>query len=68
MSIVAPPNQNIDCQPILKYYVAVGAYKPGTVMNFTQSSITSAICDFTGGKTTANVEYTKEGKWVVDLS
>ena len=61
--VVAPPNMNIDCQPILKYYVAVGGYTAGTVMNFSQSSVGSAVCDFTGGYTQAQVTYNADGTW-----
>jgi len=66
--VVAPPNQNIDCQPIMKYYVAVGQYTPGTVMNFSQSSVGSALCDFTGGFTSARVIYNADGTWSVQSS
>jgi hypothetical protein len=59
------PNSNTDCQPILKYYVATGQYTPGSVMNFTQSSATAALCDFTGGYTVANVTLNKDGSWSV---
>ena len=61
--IVASPNNNTDCQPILKYYVQTGTYTPGTVMNFTASSAEAAICDFTGGITTINVSLNADGSW-----
>ncbi len=64
----AQPQNNIDCQPILKYYVSTGNYTPGTVMNFTDSSTKSGVCDFTGGYRTANVEYTSNGGWNVQMS
>jgi hypothetical protein len=64
----ALPQTNIDCQPILIFYVAIGNYVAGTVMNFTSSSQTSAVCDFTSGYTTANVTYTNTGDWKVDMS
>jgi hypothetical protein len=63
--IQASPSANVDCQPILKYYVATGAFTPGTVMNFTQSSTTAATCDFTPGFTVANVTYNNDGTWGV---
>lgn len=59
------PMTNLDCQPILKFYVQTGTYTSGTVMNFTQSSTNSALCDATGGFTTFNVTYTADGKWLV---
>ncbi len=63
--VQASPNSNTDCQPILKYYVATGTYTPGTVMNFTQSSQNSALCDFTGGYTVINVVLNADGTWSV---
>ncbi|MGE7418244.1 hypothetical protein [Methylobacterium tarhaniae] len=63
--VQASPNSNTDCQPILKYYVATGSYTPGTVMNFTQSSQNSALCDFTGGYTVINVTLNNDGTWTV---
>ncbi len=66
--VTAQPNQNIDCQPILKFYVATGSYTPGTVMNFTQSSATAGLCDFTGGYGQANVSLNQDGTWTVSMS
>jgi hypothetical protein len=63
--VVGPPNTNVDCQPILKFYVQTGSYLPGTVMNFTSSSVNSAVCDFTGGKTSIKVVYNTNGTWSV---
>lgn len=65
--VQANPNSNTDCQPILKFYVQTGSYTPGTVMNFTQSSTTAALCDFTGGYTIANVTLNNDGTWSVKL-
>jgi hypothetical protein len=66
--VVAGPQRNIDCQPILKYYVNIGSYQAGTVMNFTQSSDNAALCDFTGGFVQAYVTYTADGGWDVKMS
>jgi len=66
--VVPPPNQNIDYRPILKYYVAVGYFTPGTVINFSHSSVGSAVCDFTGGSTAAQVTYNADGTWSTRLS
>ncbi|KMO10679.1 hypothetical protein [Methylobacterium platani] len=63
--VQAQPNTNTDCQPILKFYVATGSYTPGTVMDFTQSSVSAALCDFTGGRTTINVTLNNDGSWTV---
>ncbi|WP_019645304.1 hypothetical protein [Novispirillum itersonii] len=62
--VEANPASNTDCQPILKYYVQTGQYTPGTVMNFTQSSINAATADFTGGYTTINVTLNPDGTWM----
>ena len=62
------PNQNLDCQPILKYYIQTGSYQAGTVMNFTSSSLTAAFCDATGGETTFDVAYNIDGTWTVTPS
>jgi len=63
--VIADPNSNTDCQPILTYYVATGNYTPGTVMNFTQSSTSAATCDFTGGYTIIDVALGANGSWTV---
>lgn len=64
----AQPLDNIDCQPILAYYVAAGTYTQGIVMDFTASSQQAAVCDFTPGYTTANVTYNNNGTWSVNMS
>lgn len=61
--VQASPMSNVDCQPILKYFVQTGFYTPGTVMNFTQSSVNAALADFTGGHSTCNVTLNPDGTW-----
>jgi hypothetical protein len=63
--VTAQPNSNLDCQPVIKFYVQTGTYTPGTVMNFTSSSINSALCDATPGFSTFNVTYNIDGTWTV---
>jgi hypothetical protein len=63
--VQANPQSNTDCEPILKYYVSTGQYTPGTVMDFTQAAVGSALCDFTGGYTIMDVELGKNGDWAV---
>src|ERR1700754_1858183 len=63
--VTAPPNSNLDCQPVITFYVQTGTYTPGTVMNFTASSINAAVCDATPGYTTFNVSYNVDGTWKV---
>lgn len=65
--VQANPQSNTDCQPVLKFYVQTGSYTPGTVMNFSQSSVHAALCDFTGGYTIANVTLESNGEWNVNL-
>ncbi|TDT50866.1 hypothetical protein DFO53_4594 [Enterobacter sp. AG5470] len=62
------PNQYLDCQPILKFYIQTGAYEAGTVMNFTRSSAAAAPCDATKGENTFDVTYNNDGTWSVDAS
>ncbi|CAN7377978.1 hypothetical protein [Duganella sp. LjRoot269] len=63
--IVAQPNQYVDCQPIMKFYVATGSYTPGTVVNFTSASNVSVVCDATDGSTTFQVSYNRDGTWSI---
>lgn len=63
--IVAQPNQYVDCQPILTFYVQTGTYTPGQVINFTAASNDAAECDTTTGHTTFNVTYNVDGTWAV---
>jgi hypothetical protein len=65
--VQANPMNNIDCQPILKYFVQTGSYTPGNVMNFTQSSVNAALGDFTGGFTVCNVNLQANGNWSTQL-
>ncbi len=66
--IVAEPLQNIDCQPVLQFYVQTGGYTPGTVINFTTSSTNAALCDATTGHVTFKVAYNVDGTWFVTPS
>lgn len=66
--IVAPPGQNIDCQPVLQFYVQTGTFTPGTVINFTTSSTSAALCDATTGHVTFTVAYNVNGTWSVTPS
>ncbi|NOR62185.1 MAG: hypothetical protein GQ535_06800 [Rhodobacteraceae bacterium] len=61
--VQANPQDNADCEPILKYYVSTGQFTPGNVMNFTQAATKSQLCDFTGGYTVIDVELDKNGDW-----
>ena len=63
--VTARPNSNLDCQPIIIFYVQTGTYTAGTVMNFTSSSATAAVCNATPGYSTFNVVYNADGTWSV---
>jgi len=63
--IQAQPLNNIDCQPIVIFYVATGSYQAGQVINFSTSSVGAATCDATTGFTTFNVTYNIDGTWSV---
>lgn len=63
--VTIKPSTNLDCQPVLKFYVQTGDYSAGTVMNFTSSSVNAALCDATEGFTTFNVVYNADGTWTV---
>ncbi|MBW4676767.1 MAG: hypothetical protein KME52_22980 [Desmonostoc geniculatum HA4340-LM1] len=64
--ISAEPSKNIDCQPVVIFYVQSGSYQAGSVINFTSSSVGSATCDTTPGYTTFNVSYNLDGSWTVN--
>ncbi|MFA3780542.1 hypothetical protein [Yersinia sp. 1652 StPb PI] len=66
--INAEPSKNIDCQPVLSFYVQTGTYQAGTVINFSTSSVGSAICDTTQGVTAFNVIYNPQGTWTVSAA
>jgi hypothetical protein len=63
--VLANPTTNLDCQPVLKYYVQTGTFTPGTVMSFTASSIGAGLCDATNGKYNFNVVYGADGQFTV---
>lgn len=64
--VVAQPNQFVDCQPVVVFYVQTGSYTPGQVINFTSASNQAATCDATTGHKTFNVTYNIDGTWTVN--
>ena len=66
--VVAQPNDTLDCQPVLVFYVATGNFTAGTVINFTSASRGSATCDATTGYQTFGVSYNANGTWTVTNS
>lgn len=65
--VSAMPNYLVDCQPVLKFYVQTGSYTPGAVINFSQSSVNAAWCDFTGGFSVINVTLNPDGTWTTQM-
>ncbi|PCH46197.1 MAG: hypothetical protein COC23_04740 [Hyphomicrobiales bacterium] len=65
--VEAYPNTYTDCLPILKFYVQTGTYTPGTVMDFDQSSVDAAECDFTGGHSIIDVTRKNNGTWDTEI-
>ena len=65
--VVARPNLDTDCQPVLKYYVQTGSYTPGSVMDFGRANINAAVCDFTGGHSVIDVTLNANGTWSVQI-
>ena len=61
--VVANPDNDADFQPILKYYVQLGNPHAGAVINFQQSSVNAAVCDFSGGYSAINVTLNRDGTW-----
>jgi hypothetical protein len=62
----AEPNQIVNVQPVVKFYIAIGRTQKGKDANFYTVSTTSALCDATMGMTTFNVVRTDDGKWRVN--
>jgi hypothetical protein len=63
--VTAQPTGNLDCQPAAVFYVAIGSYAAGTVIDFTQASTNAGKCDTTPGSTTFNVTYNANGTFAV---
>ncbi|MDW5550202.1 hypothetical protein [Methanosarcina sp.] len=64
--IEAQPNQYTDVKPKLKFYVSVGTFTPGTVVDFTTSSASAAECDANDGTLKFKVTYKLDGTWDVE--
>jgi hypothetical protein len=63
--VQASPSSNTDIAPVPKFYVQTGSYTPGAVLNFSQSSVTAALCDFSSGYTVIDVTLNPDGSWTV---
>lgn len=63
--ISAVPAENMDVQPIFKFYVATGKYYAGQVISYSWSSVDRAVCDATSGQTKFMVIYREDGTFHV---
>lgn len=63
--VTVSPDQMIDVQPILKFYVSTGHYSATTVIDFEVESSRAALCDGTTGQETFSVTYNPNGIWTV---
>ncbi|NTF46638.1 hypothetical protein [Rhizobium rhizogenes] len=65
--VQANPMYNIDCQPILKFYVQTGYGNVDTVIDFSESSVNAGLADFTGGHTQCDITLNADGTWSTRL-
>ena len=54
-TFVAQPNDTFNITPVIKFYVADGAYTPGAIIDYTAASTAAAAIDFTGKAQTSVV-------------
>lgn len=47
-SFAAQPNDTFNITPVIKFYVADGAYTPGQIIDYTATATKAAAIDFTG--------------------
>lgn len=68
-SFKALPNETYTVTPVVKFYVADGAYTPGQVVDVSDISTSGAVIDFTGRpQTTATVVQEANGAFSVTYS
>ncbi len=66
-SYVTPaPASQVFCAPEAKYYIEVGTYAAGYILNFPDKN--AALCDFTNGASICNVSYDADGSFEVTKS
>lgn len=61
--VTAQSLTNLDCQPVLVFYVQIGNLPPRTVIDYTSVSQNAAACDFRPGYATYAVVYNEDGTW-----
>ena len=57
-TFAAEPNDTFNITPVIKFYIAEGAYTPGQIIDYTTVSTTAGVVDFTG-KAQINVVVTQ---------
>lgn len=68
-SFIAQPNDTFNVTPVVKFYVADGAYTAGEVIDVSVTSTNAALIDFTGlPQTTATVIQNPNGGWTVEYT
>lgn len=63
--IVGGPQQDIDVQPKVKFYVQTGNVEVGTIIDFHEKSSRAAVCDASKGILKFYVTYMSNGNWKV---
>ncbi|HEV7644979.1 MAG TPA: hypothetical protein VGO50_13625 [Pyrinomonadaceae bacterium] len=63
--VTVSPDQIIDVQPVVRFYVSTGNYSATTVIDFETESARAALCDGTGGQTNFTATYNANGIWTV---
>jgi hypothetical protein len=61
------PNRYYDFIVRPKFYVQIGSYRPGEVIDFAAASAGAAICDFNGWETAVSVTFNGPEHWSVEL-
>jgi hypothetical protein len=65
-TFVAEPNDTFNITPVIKFYVADGAYTPGEIIDFSTTSTSAAEVNFTGlPQTSAVVTQNSNGSFTV---
>jgi hypothetical protein len=65
-TFVAKPNDTFNITPVIKFYVAGGAYTPGQIIDFTVASERAAEIDFSGrAQTNVVVTQNHDGSFIV---
>jgi len=66
--VQAAPSEILDCEPVARFYVAVGHYPTGTVVDLPNALRAPGLCDARQGHDTFDVSYNADGTWTVTAS